>query len=94
MNFSKSGIGYSIGVRGTRIGKDAKGCKYSQVSIPHTGIYRRDYYDSKTRQLQPLRSCMFRLGYRKGRCSQVYNDAPFCAPHGYCTAGAACCCMH
>ena len=44
MNFSKSGIGYSAGIRGARIGRDAKGRKYSQVSIPHTGIYRRDYY--------------------------------------------------
>lgn len=49
MNFSKSGIGYSVGVRGARIGKDAKGRKYSQISIPHTGICRRDYYNSKAR---------------------------------------------
>ena len=45
MNFSKSGIGYSAGIRGARIGRDAKGRKYTQLSIPHTGIYRRDYYD-------------------------------------------------
>lgn len=44
MNFSKSGIGYSAGIHGARIGRDAKGRKYSQISIPHTGIYRRDYY--------------------------------------------------
>lgn len=34
MNFSKSGIGYSVGIRGARIGKDAKGRRYSQISIP------------------------------------------------------------
>jgi hypothetical protein len=45
MNFSKSGIGYSVGVPGARIGKDAKGRKYSQLSIPHTGVYRRDYHN-------------------------------------------------
>jgi hypothetical protein len=44
VNFSKSGIGYSLGVRGARIGKDAQGRVYSQVSIPHTGIYNRQYY--------------------------------------------------
>jgi hypothetical protein len=44
LNFSKSGIGWSLGGRGLRIGKDAKGRTYSQASIPGTGIYRRDYY--------------------------------------------------
>jgi hypothetical protein len=28
------------------MGKDAKGRKYSQASIPGTGVYRRDYYKS------------------------------------------------
>ena len=46
INFSKSGIGYSAGIRGARIGRDAKGRKYSQISIPRTGIYRREYYGS------------------------------------------------
>jgi hypothetical protein len=46
MNFSKSGIGYSVGVRGARVGRDPKGRKYSQLSIPNTGIYRRDYYSN------------------------------------------------
>ena len=43
LNASKSGIGYSVGVRGFRVGKDAKSRKYTAVSIPGTGIYRRDY---------------------------------------------------
>jgi hypothetical protein len=43
-NLSKSGIGASAGIPGFRVGKDAKGRSYSQVSIPGTGIYRRDYY--------------------------------------------------
>jgi Protein of unknown function (DUF4236) len=44
MNLSKSGVGYSFGTRGWRVGKDPRGRPYSSVSIPHTGIYRRDYY--------------------------------------------------
>ncbi len=42
-NFSRRGIGISAGVRGLRIGRDARGKTYSQTSIPGTGIYRRDY---------------------------------------------------
>jgi hypothetical protein len=33
LNFSKSGIGYSAGVRGFRVGKDAKGTPYTATSI-------------------------------------------------------------
>jgi hypothetical protein len=43
INFSRSGIGLSEGVRGFRLGRDARGKVYSQTSIPGTGIYRRDY---------------------------------------------------
>lgn len=53
MNLSKSGVGYSFGTRGLRVGKDATGRKYSSVSIPHTGIYRRDYYSKPTLNAAP-----------------------------------------
>jgi hypothetical protein len=43
VNLSKSGVGYSVGVPGARMGRDAKGREYSQVSIPGTGIYNRSY---------------------------------------------------
>jgi hypothetical protein len=43
VNASKSGLGFSVGGRGFRAGKDAKGRRYAQASIPGTGIYRRDY---------------------------------------------------
>src|SRR4051812_7370225 len=43
VNLSKSGVGYSIGVPGLRLGKDAKGRSYRSVGLPGTGIYRRDY---------------------------------------------------
>jgi len=43
LNLSKSGVGYSIGGRGFRIGKDAKGRSYTAASIPGTGLYERKY---------------------------------------------------
>jgi hypothetical protein len=43
INASKSGLGYSFGGRGFRIGKDARGRKYTSTSIPGTGIYNRTY---------------------------------------------------
>lgn len=53
LNLSKSGIGYSMGVRGIRIGKDAKGRTYSASSIPGTGLYRRDYLSSSQSAVTP-----------------------------------------
>jgi hypothetical protein len=43
LNLSKSGVGTSIGVRGFRVGKDAKGRSYTAASIPGTGLYSRTY---------------------------------------------------
>lgn len=43
VNLSKKGVGYSLGVRGFRVGRDAKGQDYSQTSIPGTGIYKRTH---------------------------------------------------
>lgn len=43
VNLSKSGVGYSVGTRGFRVGQDARGRRYRALSIPNTGIYRRDY---------------------------------------------------
>lgn len=48
VNLSRSGVGYSLGVRGVRYGRDAKGRKYRALSIPGTGIFRRDYSSSST----------------------------------------------
>ena len=38
---SRSGIGYSVGGRGFRVGKDARGRKYHSFSIPGTGVSYR-----------------------------------------------------
>jgi len=43
LNFSKSGVGYSWGFKGFRVGKDAKGRQFRTVSIPGTGLYSREY---------------------------------------------------
>jgi Protein of unknown function (DUF4236) len=43
-----SGIGFSVGVKGARVGINSKGQKYSLLSIPHAGIYRRDYYPDRS----------------------------------------------
>lgn len=53
LNASKSGIGYSVGARGFRVGKDAKGRNYTTTSIPGTGIYRRDYQQSGGQPTSP-----------------------------------------
>jgi hypothetical protein len=53
VNLSKTGLGFSVGVKGARVGVDAKGRPYSQVSIPHTGIYNRQYYGNVSAPAQP-----------------------------------------
>jgi hypothetical protein len=43
INLSKSGIGYSVGGPGFRVGQDARGRRYRWLGLPGWGIYRRDY---------------------------------------------------
>ena len=50
VNLSKKGVGYSVGVRGFRVGRDAKRQDYSQTSIPGTGIYKRTYSGRPSRE--------------------------------------------
>lgn len=38
INISKSGIGFSLGVKGFRISKSAKGKAQATVSLPGTGL--------------------------------------------------------
>jgi hypothetical protein len=56
VNLSKKGAGFSLGARGLRVGRDASGRNYSQLSIPGTGIYRRDYYGNSSHQTLPSNS--------------------------------------
>jgi hypothetical protein len=41
VNLSKSGIGYSVGGKDLRIGRDAKGHTYEDVTVPGTGLHYR-----------------------------------------------------
>lgn len=38
INLSKSGVGFSVGTKGARIGRTAKGNTRTTVGIPGTGI--------------------------------------------------------
>jgi hypothetical protein len=38
VNLSRSGIGYSVGARGFRVGVRADGRSYTRVTIPGTGL--------------------------------------------------------
>ena len=38
INLSKSGVGFSLGVKGFRIGRSAKGKNTATVSLPGTGL--------------------------------------------------------
>lgn len=50
VNFSKSGVGYSIGGKGFRVTKKANGGVRTTTSIPGTGIsYVKDYGSGKRR---------------------------------------------
>lgn len=38
VNLSKSGVGYSVGGRGFRVGRSARGRSYTTFSVPGTGL--------------------------------------------------------
>jgi hypothetical protein len=50
INLSKSGLGYSWGFRGFRIGRDSRGRLVRTVSIPGTGLSNRQYLEGATSQ--------------------------------------------
>jgi len=49
LNFSKSGLGFSFGVPGARVGVNSKGKQYVRGGIPGTGLY----YQSSLPDTQP-----------------------------------------
>ena len=53
INASKSGLGYSFGGRGFRVGRDARGRQYRSISIPGTGIFNRTYIPKGSSQNSP-----------------------------------------
>lgn len=50
VNLSKSGIGFSFGVRGLRAGMSSTGRKYVSASVPGTGVR----YHKSTKSLSTL----------------------------------------
>lgn len=44
LNLSKSGVGVSAGVRGLRVGRDARGRSYFNAGVPGTGLSTRKYF--------------------------------------------------
>jgi hypothetical protein len=53
INLSKSGVGFSAGVRGLHTGIDAKGRRYTSASLPGTGLSWRGYRKTGLRRLSP-----------------------------------------
>jgi stage V sporulation protein K len=53
LNLSSKGIGWSAGVKGFRMGRDAHGRSYTHTSIPGTGLYNRSYHSKKLRTTIP-----------------------------------------
>lgn len=47
INLSRHGIGYSVGVRGARVGRSAQGRAY--VAASHRGLYYRKFVSTKGR---------------------------------------------
>ena len=43
VNLGKSGVGYSVGGRGFRVGTSSGGRKYTSFSVPGTGMGYRKY---------------------------------------------------
>lgn len=53
INLSKSGVGFSAGVRGLHTGIDAKGRRYTSAGLPGTGLSWREYRKTGLRRLSP-----------------------------------------
>lgn len=47
INFSKSGVSYSVGAAGFRTGVNAKGRRYSSFTVPGTGLRYQKYHKKK-----------------------------------------------
>ncbi len=52
LNLSKSGVGYSVGARGFRVGRVAKGRSYTAASTLETGFYNRTYSSHSNAHLE------------------------------------------
>ena len=72
MTFSKSGVGYSVGGKGFRVTKKAKGGIRTTASVPGTGIsYVKDY--SLKRQAKPKTNAKDRRNSSLGNTLANHN---------------------
>ena len=71
INFSKSGIGYSVGTKGFRVTKKAGGGYRTTSSIPGTGIsYVKNYPQGKTKKTKNKGSIKSQKTYYEKRRSR------------------------
>jgi len=61
LNFSKSGIGVSAGVKGLRFGIDSKGRAYRSFGIPGTGIYSRKNLSSRPKSKKNIKHSVIKI---------------------------------
>lgn len=54
MNFSRRGVGYSWGFRGFRVSRDARKRLVRTISIPGTGLYKREYLTPGNSSKRPV----------------------------------------
>ena len=47
LTFSKSGMSYSVGAGGVRIGQSAKKRKYVSLNVPGTGLSYKKFFKSQ-----------------------------------------------
>lgn len=83
LNLSKSGVGFSAGVRGLRVGIDAKGRRYTSASVPGTGLSWRSYKRASTRRELPQGPPSV-IDFRCPACGMAYQLRPkFCSRCGH-----------
>lgn len=69
LNLSKSGIGWSVGVRGLRFGRSATGRNTTRVRIPGTGVRWQSSSKASSGCLVPLALGMGMIGAALARLS-------------------------
>jgi hypothetical protein len=75
VNLSKSGIGYSVGAKDFRVGVNAKGRRYEEVTIAGTGISYRSSKGKARGQASGCFPAVFLLaaGFVTGIYELVFN---------------------
>jgi len=66
ITFSKSGVGYSLGVKYFRFGVTADGKRYTTSHIPGTGFYNRTYQHNSSSPLPPQTAISDAAQFRNG----------------------------